>query len=360
MFQEDYLRIVKTIEHPSRKQAEEIVAAVFDRVRVSLRAMIVEVWLRTPGRDGDILRSFVRRKDMNVPETEDVALHENATGLLVYVAEKCRPIWLEELLPGLKSAKNRLPPYETIEGRYLLNVYDRTRAFAAIPIKYRDRLHAIISVESAEPGGISDTQIDLIKSLVEPTLILTWKADVFQEVRKHTDQEIDSFRNSVQQQSEPINPYRTGFLARPFDHIFDPISNKLTNAFRERGIRFTAYEPRRRGVLVITELLAQLSAAHFGVADISGLNENVLIELGAMIGTTKPTMIIRDSSEREKEIPFNIEGYQQFLYEIRGQDAFFINSLGESIHLQETARSFAEQLQREGAFRGAVEWHGER
>jgi hypothetical protein len=138
MFQEEYVRLAKSVENISDEQAKQIVGTVLDKLKVEVRAIIVDVWVHEPGKDAvDILVSYLRRSDPQVPGPQSIALTEKATGLLVWVAETRKPVWLDDIPVQATSAVNRLTG-QMIEGRHF-NLYDGTRAFAAVPSASRCR-----------------------------------------------------------------------------------------------------------------------------------------------------------------------------------------------------------------------------
>src|SRR4051794_36898984 len=97
---EEYLRLAKSLDNISEEQAKHIISAVLDKLKAETNAMIVDVWVREPGKDGvDILIPFLRRSDPQVPEPQNIALTERATGLLVWVAETRKQVWIDDI-PG--------------------------------------------------------------------------------------------------------------------------------------------------------------------------------------------------------------------------------------------------------------------
>jgi hypothetical protein len=359
MLLDEYIRLAKTIDYLSEDQVRQIITPVADKLKQETGAMIVDIWLRSPGQDAiDILHNFIRRKEPHVPDTQDIALHDQATGLLAYVANKRRSVWVEELRPGLESTVNRLPPNEVIEGRFM-NFYDKTLAFAAVPVIYQSNNSAILTIELAGISGIRDFHIDLLKAIAEPTGILLWKALFFTDIRKHADEAISGFRDSIARDSKILNPYRTGFIARPFDGRSESICKLIERKFQEKRVRATTYKNTLGTPAVVTEeLLAQIASAHFGVADLTGLNDNVLMELGALLASNKQLLLIRASAEKDTKLPFNIAAYQVYLYEFVGEHAFVVDATGKRQPLQEFVDKFVERLSAENAFQGAKEWYG--
>ena len=80
------------------------------------------------------------------------------------MAEKRKPIWLESISPTATSGVNK-ETGQTIDGRYF-NLYDRTRAFAAIPIEHGSQF-SILTVETPVVDSLNRFHIDLMWGLAE-------------------------------------------------------------------------------------------------------------------------------------------------------------------------------------------------
>jgi hypothetical protein len=128
---EEYARLAKSLENVTEEQAKQIITPVLDKLRAVTGAIIADVWVREAGKDDvDILVPFLRRKDREVPETQFVVLTETAKGLLVWVAEKLQPVWLD-IEAHATHAINRLTGLP-IEGRYVQSIYDKDARFYCI------------------------------------------------------------------------------------------------------------------------------------------------------------------------------------------------------------------------------------
>jgi hypothetical protein len=353
MLQEEYVRLAKSVDNISEEQTKQIISTVLDKLKAEVRAIIVDVWTREPGRDGiDILVPYLRRSDPQVPGPQHIALAERATGLLVWVAETRNPVWLDDIPAQATSGVNRLTG-QTIEDRHF-NLYDGTRAFAAVPMQYRGQF-AILTVEVSVPSLLKSFHIDLLKALAEPTGILIWKSGVAEAIRKHTNEAIQEFRDASGGLAPTLNPYRTGFIARPFDRKFDYISNAIEALFKKKRIRATTYRSVAGSALVVSEMLFQINSAHFGIADITSLNSNVLFEIGAMIAVNKPLVIMRGKSD-EAPLPFDIAGYECYRYAI-ANDKILILDATSQIPLEEFVGDFISQrLVMDRTFRDAKEY----
>jgi hypothetical protein len=358
MLNEEYTRLAKSLDSISDDQCKDVIGVALDRLRSDVGAMVVDLWVRTPGREGiDVLSLYLARNDAMRPPPMLIALTSNATGLLVWVAENVKSVWIDdidEMMKTNKSVQNRCDG-SLIEGRFV-NLYDRTRGFAAVPVMFRSELRGILTVETDQPRLIGDHHLHLMRALAEPTGIILWKADSFRERQSQINEAITTFKDATGKSSQPLDPYRTGFIARPFRPDFDHIEVEIRAAFENERVQARAYVHRPGAGLVVEEMMRRISSAHFGLADITNMNSNVLIELGAMIASGKPFLIIQDMRERDAAAPFDIAGFQVYRYEISNGE-IMISDPGSRQCLSEFVQKFiAEQARTNSDFRAAKEW----
>src|SRR5205814_993394 len=64
----------------------------------------------------------------------------------------------------------------------------------------------------------------------------------------------------------------------------------------------------------------QIAAAHFGIADITGNNPNVMWELGVMFGLRKPVILLKDKTDTERT-PFDLYSKLRVHYQAVADDA---------------------------------------
>jgi hypothetical protein len=339
---EEYARLARSLENVTEEQAKQIITPVLDKLRAVTGAIIADVWVREAGKDDvDILVPFLRRKDREVPETQFVVLTETAKGLLVWVAEKLQPVWLD-IEAHATHAINKLTGLP-IEGRYVQSIYDRTRAFIAVPISYRGHF-AILTIESNRPDSLNEFHIELMKTLREPTGILIWKSGVSETIGRQTNEAIYEFQAVSSDFAPPtLTRFRTGFIARPFDSNFEYISKALEKAFITEKIRVATYESTAGSKLVASDMLDQISAAHFGIADITSLNRNVLVELGAMIALNKPLIILRSEGD-DATLPFDIAGYNYYRYAIVDARIQIVDAASHHRSLEQVVSAFISTL----------------
>jgi GAF domain-containing protein len=257
MLQDEYDRLAKSLGYISEKQAKDIIGFVLDKVKLNANAGIVELWTLEHGMSRiDVLRSYVRVADRGIPNPQNISLTPEATGLLAWIAEKRKPIWINDIKKGAKSGRNLLTN-ENIEGRYF-NLYDGTRAFAAVPIEHRDQLHAILTVEITDENHdrVDRQNVDLLTEIAEGTAILIWKASVFEENERQAEAAINYFRKLVDTQAARRTAlHRTGFIARPFREDFAFVSDSIRKAFSSAQVQATTYRPMAGKSYVVEEML---------------------------------------------------------------------------------------------------------
>ena len=214
-----------------------------------------------------------------------------------------------------------------------------------------------MQIEVTAPSRLKSFHVDLMEALSEPTAILICKSSVFEENRNHTEPLIDDFQY-LSTVSPPLNPYRTGFIARPFEERFNVIGESIEKAFQSQKIHATVYRATLGGSLIVIDMLAKINSAHFSIADITSLKQNVLIELGAIINSGKPLVIMRNKDDGGPPLSFDIAGHPCHFYEIEGQE-IFISDANSRLPLQEFIAVFiTDTLLADRDFQEAKDWPG--
>ncbi|MGE0083002.1 MAG: ATP-binding protein [Desulfococcaceae bacterium] len=112
-----------------------------------------------------------------------------------------------------------------------------------------------------------------------------------------------------------LNAYRSCFFAYPFKEPFHSLKSKLTELLgKKHGIKLNASQ-EVRDHSVVESIKRQIAESHFGIADISENNPNVMWELGVMIGFGKPAILLKNK-EDTTETPFDILGNYRFVYQV--------------------------------------------
>jgi nucleoside 2-deoxyribosyltransferase len=358
MLQDEYNRLAKTIGYVTDTQTNEIINIALSKIKRDARAGIVEIWrVRRGMGDVGILDSYFRLANTGIPDSRSITLDAERPGLLAWVVEKRKPVWINDITPGAASGRN-IFDNEIIEGRYF-NLYEGTRAFAAVPIESRDQLNAILAVEVTDGHSRLEKDIvDILRYIAEATGILMWKANVTAEHEKQANEAITYFRDSINNAAvRRLALHKTGFISRPFSEDFALIADIIKNAFGSIEVQATEYRPMAGREYVVEEMVEQINSAHFGIADITSLNANVLIETGLMIGINKPMIMLRDKRDVQP-IPFNIRARQVLRY-YQQEEQVMIQDATKSTPLNRFITEFIKGLERDNReFGDARPWYG--
>ena len=113
-----------------------------------------------------------------------------------------------------------------------------------------------------------------------------------------------------------LDSERSCFFAYPFQEDFHHLRQELTLLLREKwGVRLKATSLDMTDAKVVVDIEKQIRSAHFGIADITGNNPNVLWELGVMVGHGKPVVILKDTHDTAKT-PFDVYGNYRVEYQV--------------------------------------------
>jgi hypothetical protein len=104
------------------------------------------------------------------------------------------------------------------------------------------------------------------------------------------------------------------FISEPYDERRMEREDAIVRAIE--GYPYIVADHVIRNISLTCKVCQQIQSAQFGIVDVTGLNENVLIELGMLYGFNKPVIILIQKGQGiELEIPSNIIGIEQIRYE---------------------------------------------
>lgn len=104
---------------------------------------------------------------------------------------------------------------------------------------------------------------------------------------------------------------RPAFLAIPYAKAFTPVKNAICRAATTTGFDCDVTGDRYLAGNVMDQVWQGIRRAEFVVADISGFNANVMIEVGMAVSLGKPVLIISQS----KEMPFDVQPWRRMIYD---------------------------------------------
>ncbi len=143
------------------------------------------------------------------------------------------------------------------------------------------------------------------------------------------------------------------------------IENYIRPFLNDHGIQAQHYEhpPGRTGP-VISEIINEIRGSHFGVVDITGLNPNVMLELGMMMVLERKFILLRQhDDDDDTQMPFDLKAHQIYRYKIEHRDPgskaeikVFIPGENRFDSIEPIFLSFIEELQSDPEFAEANPW----
>jgi len=113
-----------------------------------------------------------------------------------------------------------------------------------------------------------------------------------------------------------LDKERSCFFAYPFQDNFHNLRDELARLLRTKwGVRLKATSLEMKDARVVEDIENQIRSAHFGIADITGNNPNVLWELGVMMGHKKPVVLLKEMTDTQTT-PFDVYGLYRLEYQV--------------------------------------------
>lgn len=361
----DLYKISVQTDFMTIKDAEQIATTINNKIISMLDAHIVDILWREEGWDrGDILNPF-SSSDLTSrggAKSYQIKGGTNPTGVWTLVFEQRESLWLE----NMKNHESDTPLLNRISeseiAKHYQNFWEDTDSMLAIPLIYRGNVNGVYSVELPESGKITDEIISLLQRLAEYLLHIISKADYYQFTRNQRKEIIrehcDKWKNYKVEQLLP--QYRTGFIVRPFEPVFNGVEQSLNQFFNDKGINAQryVYEPGKC-FNVIENIMEQISRSHFGIIDITGCKLNVMVELGMLLISNKRFILIRDKQDTS-EIPFDISSFQCYSYDLQSGNQLYLMDPGSKRYqpVDKVLEEFIKNLRNDINFQIAKEWHG--
>ena len=114
---------------------------------------------------------------------------------------------------------------------------------------------------------------------------------------------------------------RSCFFAYPYDDRFHAVKDEVQRVLRRtHGVKVLVASTDLVDADAVRNIEKQIAAAHFGIADITGNNPNVMWELGVMIGLRKPVILLKDKTDGERT-PFDLYSRIRVNYQAVADDA---------------------------------------
>lgn len=366
-------RISLSLDFLSNDDGKKILHIVNQRLYELLRSRIIDVRWKEVAAQGVIFQPFFSTE----PDPKPYPLNETSGGVWSWLYKEAKPVWIKtDPKRGPGQPLKNLATGDEIEERFH-KVDPRTHHLISVPLMLKDVVWGAYTFEWGEFGKVDAELLDTIQQLAPLVARIVWKVDVYKRNKKHTVQSIDLLEKSILSPSfitVVLNPYRAGFIARPFEREFNDIEEYVKSFIHRHRIKAQHYVSTPGRPIVIEELQKEIRSSHFGIVDITGLNENVMIELGMLMVLERKVLLLRRHDDQtddsdDVKLPFDLQGRHIYRYQIDASapstdgipsDIKIINPAdGQTTKLADVLSDFIAELQSDRSFEDASPWESE-
>ncbi|HEX2064019.1 MAG TPA: GAF domain-containing protein [Acidimicrobiales bacterium] len=315
-------QLANAVEAVSIADARRLAEEVNQKIVALVNAPVGKLyWRESPAEDGSILNpiAWVNKTQLENPRPFQVT--EGTTGILPWVFRSRHSLWLEELrskdltAPVSNELGGPKVPPEHLDMRGLVEI----DSMVTVPIRVSGHTLGVYSVELPQSGRFNASLITLIERLSRSVGLILWNAYSRAFNEEKTSRAITSFLNVVR--TFPLQDLmiqegeRSGFIARRFEEAFSEVERLLTRALESKGIQAKHYRPTHGQPYVLDDIVQSINQSQFCVADITGLNPNVLVEVGMMIILRKNILLLRERGD-DSPRPFDLNQFPCYDYRV--------------------------------------------
>ena len=347
-------------------QVERVITAVCRKIDEFLNTKLIRVYRKTRARTATLLTPFaiISEGDLHV---ETISIAGEPQGIISWCVHKEEPIWIEDLqrLDTQSPAQNRATN-DQIPSEYLELSYNPD-SIMVLPMKAEDNLIGVLIVELDRSNVFTEAIFLEFERICISLGRLLNKANIHNNHLMDTARAIERFLNSLLGYNFPstlkTGNVRTGFIARPFDGQMDSIGSVISESFKKARTKAIHYQPLPKTGIVVLGIIEQIRNAHFFVVDLTGLNRNVLLELGLILSNEKneaKCLLIRDKDDKE-DLPFDVVGFPVHRYKFNSSSSTLDvwTSGGEiSESFYDVLQRFLDGLESDPEFRTAKPYDG--
>jgi len=173
--------------------------------------------------------------------------------------------------------------------------------------------HHYVSAENAEVIFAANNRA--FSAMIANAQALTQQ----QELLARVEMERDELRRRIG--DVVVSDEKSCFFAYPYDDRFHAVKDEVQRVLgRKHGVRVVVASMDLVDADAVRNIEKQIAAAHFGIADITGNNPNVMWELGLMFGLRKPVILLKDKTDTERT-PFDVYSKIRVHYQVVTDDA---------------------------------------
>jgi hypothetical protein len=231
-----------------------------------------------------------------------------------------------------------------------------------VPMTILGDIRGLYSVELRSTGRLSRQILELLQRIARPLAAIFWDADHYAYSEERTKNAVSQFvivaANTLPDEISREGEHRSGFIARPFTPEFSEVESRIATLLRSKRIRARAYQPDGGTDYVIDEIQRQIKNSHFCIADVTGLNPNVMAEVGMMMILGKHFLLLRQFG-KDAARPFNLSQLQLYDYEVKpGEESLQVWDAAANRFkpFEDVLDRFIERLPAESGYASAHEW----
>jgi hypothetical protein len=347
-----------TVDFMTEQQAGQVNGLITTIISKVSPPHIIDVLWKRVARQGHVVLEplpYLCRDTSRRGGAQLYLLQEDQTGLWAWAYYHDKPVCVKDIK---RAGPNALLRDEATGEKFdprRLDIYRETDSIMVVPLKIENVLCGLYSVEWPTSERLSFHSLKLLEKLAQPLARICWKVENLKIDQQQTIDAIRLFGDSIHRAPiiDLLSLRRTGFIARPFDAQFDGIEDYLREFFQKKGIQVQRYEHTPGRGVVVDEILKQIRASHFGVADVTGSNPNVLIELGALQAYEKRVVLLRREDD-DTPLPFDISPFYFYSYTVQNERIMLSPRRGgEPKPLDSVLEVFVEELEADASFLAA-------
>ena len=342
--------------------ARSVVDAVNRRLSDLLNAEIVKLYWKEEAQDGVILRPVAFINKARAPDPQRFPVRPDSRGVLEWVYTTGAPLWLDDIKvnhheQALENhATNREIPVDA------LNLADppQSDAMIVVPILERGTVCGVYSIELQSSRRLSDRVVYLMQQLGKSLGSLLYNVDMYEYDVRKSGRAISRFLDSMEGFAFDTvlidQDQRTAFVARPYAGEFAPVQAAIEATLGSFGVRARHYTPESHRY-VVEEIIAQITNAHFCIADLTGNNSNVIAEIGMMMVLGKKLLVLKRHGD-EADIPFDLSQFNIWDYDLGRENELLVRSAadGRMGAFGNVLEPFLNDLPAETGFHLAATW----
>jgi len=348
----------------SRDEAKRVADAVSNKVMDLVNPQVIKLYWIGEAQDGVLLTpmAFINNTQDDPPRPFQIT--PDHKGILPWVFQTRKPLWLENIkTKDLKQPMRNEAGGGEVPPDYLdMSPSSWLDSMMVVPLTIRGDIRGLLSVELGTSGRLKRPVLELLSRLARPLAALFWDADIYTYSEERTSNAVSQFLNGIGTFSfDDVlleGEERSGFIARPFEPDFSEVERSVVSLLESKSIRARAYQPQGGRGYIIDDIQRQIRNSHFCIADLTGLNPNVMAEVGMMMVLKKNFLLLRRRGDRAT-VPFDLNQIPLYDYELRdGQDGLQVWNVPDNRFqpFGVVLDRFIERLPPETGFFAAREW----